>query len=94
MTRALSKLVDDFAEEMRVKLDLKHRNGWTGWDNMDEADIRYRLGEHVVRCLLGEDQEIDLANLAAFLWYAKKQRRKQGPVVALGSGEGEQNDGG
>jgi hypothetical protein len=77
VTKALSKLVDDFTVQMKAKLDIKHRNGWTGWDNMDERDVRYRLGEHAIRAMLGDgDQEVDIANFCAFLWYAKKRHAK------------------
>ena len=77
MTKALEKLVDDFAREMKAKLDLKHRNGWAGWDNMNEEDIQYRLGEHTVRILCGGNEEVDVANFCAFLWYAKRKRSRE-----------------
>ena len=76
MTKKLGKLIDDFAKEMKAKLDLKHRNGWSGWDDMAESDIQYLMAEHVTRCLLGENEEIDIANFCAFLWYAKKGKKK------------------
>lgn len=65
--RALDQLVDAFAAEMKKKLrDQYYRNGYTGWDDRaKEGIIRDSLCQHLDR-LWG--QEVDIANLAAFLW--------------------------
>jgi hypothetical protein len=66
--KALEKLVDEFAKEMKRKLYQGMFDGKSGWDNPDwaEPDIKEQLIAHV-----GKGDPIDVANFAAFWWNRK-----------------------
>ena len=75
----LSKAVDDFAVEMKRKLMLKMSAGLTGWDGewfIEGGRCERNLFERVHRLAHGEPQEIDIANLAMFLWHHRRQQEK------------------
>ena len=63
---ALDALVDAFALEMKKKLYKQYVKGYHGWDDPEmKALLETKLNEHVQR---GEEQMVDVANLAAMLW--------------------------
>ena len=62
---ALYGLVDDFAEQMKLRLSKKLEDGKAGWDD-DEWPV-----EDIARQMVEQAEEgdpIDTANFAAFLW--------------------------
>jgi hypothetical protein len=64
--KALEKLVDAFAGQMKKKLREKWMEGRHGWDDPTCAKgIRIGMLAHVNR---GAGQEVDVANMAAMLW--------------------------
>ena len=63
--KALDRMVDAFAKEMKKKLHKKVIEGYSGWDDVKYKNaIKASLRNHVDR----EEQEVDVANLAAMLW--------------------------
>jgi len=68
-------IVGVFAEAMRNKLDAKSRQGFTGWaDKRNRANVLSMLQLHVERQVQGEDQTVDIANLAMMLYYMDYQK--------------------
>ena len=73
--RKLIETVDAFATEMKAKLLNKHNDGFTGWDIntfIDSHRCERMLMEHMRRLCHGQRQEIDIANLAMFIWARKE----------------------
>lgn len=71
------RVANDFCREMKQKLLLKHSQGQRGWDIdtfIDSHRCERMLIEHVRRLCHGQRQEIDIANLAMFIW-AREGRR-------------------
>jgi hypothetical protein len=67
--RALEKMVDALAEEMKAKLRSKYFRGYSGWDDPANRDLLLaKLKEHAERNNQWNSQEVDIANLAAMLW--------------------------
>jgi len=74
--KSLSKLVDLFAQAMKEKLIEKVEEDYYGWE--DENDVpewylKEGLLEHVKKGPIG--QEVDIANLAMFLWNRKNEQQ-------------------
>lgn len=64
--KALSDLVDKFAQEMKRKLHQKYLQGYSGWDDpFNRRTIGTMLVKHVDEF---NGQFVDIANLAAMLW--------------------------
>jgi len=75
----LSNLVASFSEAMRAKLWKKLGQGFEGWnDETDEhlyEDLEEKLYAHVRRFKEGDTtQLVDIANLAAMLWWHNQTR--------------------
>lgn len=64
-TKALTALVDDFADEMKKKLIKKFMEGYHGWDdpNWSRKEIVDRLYKHI-----DKGDMVDVANFAMFAW--------------------------
>lgn len=63
---ALSK----FTEAMWDKLEKKHKEGFRGWDSMPEEDLNKMLVDRALKQFdRGGGEEVDLANIAMFLWF-------------------------
>lgn len=72
----LARLVDEFTNEMRFRLEHKHKEGLTGWDSLSSDDLLIELNMRVARVNNGEDAAIlGLVNWAMMLWKAKKENR-------------------
>lgn len=70
--RKLNTLLAAFSLAMKHQLLQKLDEGWWGWDEGDRADTEAlldRLIEHVERAKVDYHQWVDVANLAAFLWW-------------------------
>ena len=64
--KALSAMVDAFADEMKKKLYQKHEEGWDGWDDESYEELfRKRLCEQILK---QNRDYVDIANFAAMLW--------------------------
>lgn len=78
----LQALANDFGARMKEKLIDKYEQGYTGWDCINIVPgLESALQEHVKRALAGDYMQwIDVANLAAFLWWhgGNKARRDLG----------------
>lgn len=61
-----------FAEEMKLKLIAKLKEGRSGWDSeeWEIADIKKALKEHVEK-----GDPIDIANFAMFLWNREEETK-------------------
>lgn len=71
----LRELHARFTQEMLNKLDEQKAKGWHGWQNPDNYDkIKTKLLANVLE---KEEQEVDIANLAMFLWHLKSHHRFQ-----------------
>lgn len=65
----LYMIADVFADEMKNKLAQKVVKGYTGWDDYKHIKVlKNKLYQHTTSVLAGEPQEIDVANLAMFIW--------------------------
>ena len=63
---ALNALVDEFAKEMKRKLQEKRLEGYHGWDDPEyKEELERLLREHVNK---EGAQMVDVANFAAMLW--------------------------
>lgn len=70
---SLYELVDRFAAAMKERLRQKHAEGAAGW-NDPSFELEFR-DQMVARAMNGyEDNEIDVANFAAFIWNLREQR--------------------
>lgn len=67
----LSSLVDEFSEEMKVRLREQAIKGYRGWD--DSANYRRILEMMMEHASVSSGQEVDAANLAMILWYLRKR---------------------
>lgn len=67
----LSRVVDDFAEEMKVRLREQAIKGYRGWD--DTNNYRRILAMMMEHTAVSSGQEVDAANLAMILWYLRRQ---------------------
>jgi len=69
------EILKDFANAMNEKFIQKKNEGYTGWDDLDE-----RMEDHLLRRLYAniEEQEdwVDVANIAAILWWRKQKSNK------------------
>ena len=76
--RALNRAVTLFSREMRLKLELKARQGVTGWDYAGFLpDLKDKLHQHAEGKYEG-DNLIDIANLAMFVWMLQKDSKQDG----------------
>lgn len=68
---ALEALVESFSREMLSKLKVQHNRGKRGWQgNFPKRDLELMLADNILRALRGNTRRwIDVANIAAFLWY-------------------------
>lgn len=70
----LEEMVDSFAREMKQKLISKVYDGYRGWDELaNKRILEKKLMQHIMLLIKGYDQHVDVANLAAFLWYLKQK---------------------
>jgi len=68
---ALHEMVDEFEDLMRSKLILNKQRGFMWWDDpetLPDSDLVRSLKENVE-----EGDWVDVANLAAILWYRKEK---------------------
>jgi hypothetical protein len=65
----LEMMIDAFAQAMKKKLRQKARAGYSGWDSASIERLEQKMVDHVSR---GAGQEVDIANFAAMLWYARR----------------------
>jgi len=78
--KELNRVVDEFAVAMKEKLAEKARDGWCGWDDLEDGTeltrIKEKLGERVVWLLIGDDkQAVNVANFAMMIWYNDKEEQ-------------------
>ena len=71
----LSRVVDDFTEEMKARLREQAIKGYRGWD--DPENYRQILAMMMEHASVSLGQEVDAANLAMILWYL---RRRHGEI--------------
>jgi hypothetical protein len=64
---ALCELVDDFATEMKKKLKKQYERGCRGWSNITIDTV------NLWDALLNNDDPIDIANYAVFIWNRKDE---------------------
>lgn len=88
----LSRLVSEFADEMREKLWKKLAQGYRGWEDDSDSHLvellREKLRVHVDRYLARDPKQlVDIANLAAMLWRIEVQLRQREPAAPAISGE-------
>jgi hypothetical protein len=69
----LIKALDEFGLVMREKLLKKLDQGYRGWDSSDVGFFRNMLVAHIHDEKTGKDQAVDIANLAMFLYFAKRR---------------------
>ncbi len=69
MTQKLLTLIEKFTTMMALKIYKKIRQGSRGWDS---PNYKALMLKKLHRNLKQEDY-VDVANLAMFLWYLKKQ---------------------
>ena len=68
----LNVTVDEFARCMKAKLEVKVKEGRSGWDNPANAEAIYNaLLAHAAGVPLAREQEIDVANFAMFLYWMR-----------------------
>jgi hypothetical protein len=67
----LNAVVDNFAEEMKVRLRDQAIKGYRGWDDPD--NYRRILEMMMEHASASSGQEVDAANLAMILWYLRRQ---------------------
>jgi hypothetical protein len=78
--RVLSDLVASFSDVQRIKLADKLREGQVWWNDPTIGDrverLRNDLSTHVIKYDDGKDpdQLVDIANIAAMLWWHTQQR--------------------
>lgn len=71
----LFNALNEFTQEMRAKLLLKVREGFTGWDHPANAtDLYQQLLAHAAGVPLAKGQEVHIANFAMFLWFQRTGR--------------------
>lgn len=81
MRDRLMECVDVFAEEMKKKLRIKRRQGYSGWDNPDLfSDINIMLKSHMENI---DGEEVDIANLAMMIWNQSEIRAIQGLLLLV-----------
>ena len=70
--KELYDAVDKFAVEMKLRLNSKRKQGWSGWRHA--KDIPGRLLRNAAKGVVMKDQKslVDTANLAMFLWLTKR----------------------
>lgn len=84
---ALERAVDEFADAMKERLLEKREQGYTGWDDPEVAAelhgriwnatggiLERRRREIRENELIHDRKEIDLANLAMFLWHHRERK--------------------
>ena len=67
--KEMLKKVDRYAKAMKAKLRLKAKQGFSG--GLDPAfrnNVENKLFTHVARQIRGENQSVDIGNLAMMLW--------------------------
>jgi len=69
----LSRLVDKMALSMKQRLFEKTKCGFVGWDNQT-GDADYDLTIERMKKAFHEEEWIDVANFATFLWYEDWKR--------------------
>ncbi len=69
----LNRLVDDFAADMKEKLEAKACQGWGGWSDAQIPLFVERMRGHAVQ---NEPDPIDVANFCAFIWNLQRPGRK------------------
>ena len=75
MADRLMECVDAFAEEMKRKLRKKRAQGLKGWDDPGEEQyLRDSMLHHAEELADGEDEAVDTANLAMFLWNLNERK--------------------
>ena len=58
----------EFYRACDIKLELKEKEGWAGWDNPEfEKKLRNDLRSHVEKAL-SQENLVDIANFCDFLW--------------------------
>ena len=67
----LYRAVDDFAAEMKARLQEQAINGCRGWD--DPANYQRIVEMMVKHAAVSEGEEVDAANLAMFLWSLRRR---------------------
>lgn len=84
MEQRLVNAFNKFTKEMYEKLQEKEDEGFSGWNIINKETLQYNLMHHVNRLItLHDTEEIDIANLAMFLWYkreinANRRNKKNG----------------
>jgi len=82
-TQKLEKLVSMFAETMRKKLLKKMHAGFGGWADTTDSAVAENLHEKLKVCVEkylknGERKQlVDIANLAAFLWFHEYDKENE-----------------
>ena len=66
----LNKLVDEFSEEMKIRLQEQAIKGHRGWD--DPNNYRQILTMMMEHASVSSGQEVDAANLAMILWHMRR----------------------
>lgn len=66
----LNAVVDAFSVEMKLKLEQKVKEGWTGWDQpASKVKLWNAMLAQGAAIPLAQGQEADIANLAMMLWF-------------------------
>ena len=74
MTQKLLMLIGKFTTMMTLKINKKTIQGYHGWDlSINKATMLKKLRRN-----LKQEDYVDVANLAMFLWNLKEQERKNG----------------
>lgn len=71
--KRIEEALDQFTSLMREKLMKKLEQGYRGWDSSDVGFFRNMLIAHIHDEKTGKDQDVDIANLAMFLHFAKRR---------------------
>jgi hypothetical protein len=67
----LDQAVDDFATEMKARLQEQAMKGYRGWDDPENYQ---RIVEMMVKhAAVAEGEEVDAANLAMILWSLRRR---------------------
>lgn len=58
-----------FSCAMWEKLLQKYKEGFRGWDEIDEKKLALMAHDHACKQFTNKGEEVDVANFMMFLWY-------------------------